>query len=164
MRRLIVGLACVAAAAAAEPQPAAAKGTVGLRSTPPAGLRAGDTWNAELVVHASAKEIAAADPPTVLIHNRAAGWTEIPATPVPGRRGVYRAVVVFPETGGWTYHVHDPIAGGGYDFEPIVVAPPSGRGDWLASPLLVGSMLAVAAAVGAAMIARLRRVGHVRFL
>ena len=119
VKRLIAGLVCVVAAAAAVPQPAGAKGRVELRSPPPAGLRAGDTWNAELVVRAGGNELAAADPPTILIHNRAAGWTEIPA---------------------------------------------SERGGWLASPLAVGSLLAVAAAVAAAMVARLRRRAAVRLL
>jgi len=121
VRRLIIGFVCVLAATAAAPQAATARPRVELRSMPPTGLRAGETWTADLFVHGTADELAAAGPPTILIHNHAAGWTEIRATPKPGEPGAYSAAVVFPDPGTWTYHVHDPIAGGGFDFEPISV-------------------------------------------
>jgi hypothetical protein len=129
---VIIGLACIAAATAVAPQVAAAKGWVELSSPPPPGLKAGETWHADLLVGASPRELAAAGAPTILIHNEAsrdgAGWTKFDATPVPGQPGAYTAAVVFPEHGTWTYHVHDPIAGGGYDFEPIGVAAADGAG------------------------------------
>ena len=139
---MIIGLVCVVAATAVAPQLAAAKGSVELRATPPAGLKAGETWHADLFVRATPRELAAANPPTILIHNEAAGWTKFDATPVPGERGAYTAALVFPDGGTWTYHVHDPIAGGGYDFDPVVVAgaDPSGGGFplWWVLGALVG--------------------------
>jgi len=153
MRRLIIALACIAVAIAAVPQVAAAKGRVELRSFPPAGIGAGETWNADLFVHASAKEIAASDPPSILIHNDEAGWTEILARPVLGEPGAYTAAVRFPDRGTWTYHVHDPIAGGGYEFEPIVVAAPS---ELTGVPAL-WAILALAALSATAIVAGLRR-------
>jgi hypothetical protein len=156
MRRLII-CACVLAATAAAPQAATAQPRVELRSTPPAGLQAGKTWHANLFVHGTAGELAASAPPTILIHNDAAGWTEIRATRVPGHLGAYTAAVVFPSGGTWTYHVHDPIAGGGYDFDPIVVAAASKPGDGLPLWVLVGATLGIPLVAAAAMIARLRR-------
>jgi len=136
IRRVIIGLACLAAATAVAPQAVAAKGWVELRATPPAGLKAGETWHAHLFIRANPRELAAAEGPTILIHdetsgNDGAGWTKFDATPVPGEPGAYTAAVVFPEAGTWTYHVHDPIAGGGYDFEPIRVAAADGGGSRL---------------------------------
>jgi hypothetical protein len=152
MRRSVVSLACALAAIAVAPQSAAAHPRVETRSTPPAGLRAGETWTVELLVHASAEELAAAEPPTVLIHNEAAGWTEIRARPVPDRPGAFAAAVTFPTEGTWTYHVHDPIVGGSYQFEPIVVAEAN-----QAVPLWAVAALMAPLLVAAALIARLRQ-------
>jgi hypothetical protein len=121
-RCVIIGCAFALAAVGLAPQMAAAKGMTELRSTPPAGLRAGETWTAKLFVHAGAAQRRAAGPPSVLIHDDASGWTEIRATPIAGHPGAYTAAVVFPEPGTWTYHVYDAVAGGGSDFPPIVVA------------------------------------------
>jgi len=156
-RCLIAGFACVVAVTAVAPQAAVAQPRVDVRSTPPADLRAGETWKLDLFVHASAKEIAASGPPTVLIHNDPAGWRTIRATPVPGELGAFTAAVVFPDPGTWTYHVHDPIAGGGYEFEPIVVVGPRGSGSKLALWLVAGSTLGLAPVAAAALVARLRR-------
>jgi hypothetical protein len=154
MRRLIIGFACVVAVTAAASQAAGAKGRVDLRSGPPASIRAGETWKAELVVHATARELAAADPPDILIHDDTDGWTKFRATRVPGEPGAYTAAVVFPSGGTWTYHVHDPIAGGGYDFDPVVVAAQGDSGGGLTLWLVVGAALAAAAA---AIAVRVRR-------
>jgi hypothetical protein len=155
LRRLIIACACVLAAMA--PQVAAAQPRLDVRSNPPADLRAGETWNLDLFVHATAKEIASSGPPTVLIHNDAAGWRTIRVTRVPGEHGAYTAAVAFPSQGTWTYHVHDPIAGGGYEFEPIVVAAPSDSGSPLALWLVAGSTLGLAPVAAAILVARLRR-------
>ena len=157
MRRLIIGFVCVLAATAAAPQAATARPRVELRSMPPTGLRAGETWTADLFVHGTADELAAAGPPTILIHNHAAGWTEIRATPKPGEPGAYSAAVVFPDPGTWTYHVHDPIAGGGFDFEPISVAAAREPGDALPLWAILVPTLAIPLLAAAAMISRLRR-------
>jgi hypothetical protein len=146
-RRLIMGFACAVAVTAAAPQVAAAKESVELRSGPPAAIRAGETWKAELFVHATARQLAAADPPAILIHNDADGWSKIWAKRVPGEPGAYTAAVVFPSGGTWTYHVHDPIAGGGYDFDPVVVAAQGGSGGGLALWLVVGSAVALLTAI-----------------
>jgi hypothetical protein len=143
MRRLIIGLACAVATTAAAPQGAGAKESVELRSGPPAGIRAGETWDAALFVHATARQLAAADPPAILIHNDADGWSTILAKRVPGKPGAYTAAVVFPSGGTWTYHVHDPIAGGGYDFDPVVVAAQGESGGGFALWLVVGSAVAL---------------------
>lgn len=153
MRRLMIVFACAVAVIAVAPQVAAAKASVELRSGPPAALRAGDAWKAELVVHATARQLAAADPPAILINNDADGWTKIRATRVPGKPGAYTADVVFPSGGTWTYHVHDPIAGGGSDFDPVFVAAQRESGGGLALWLVVGSALFTAAA----MVVRRRR-------
>jgi hypothetical protein len=150
MRRCVIAIACVVATTAAAPPVAAARSGVEVRSTPPAGLRAGETWTADLRVHATPHELATSDPPTILLHNAAAGWTQIRATQVPGKRDAYTAAVVFPGSGTWTYHVHDPIAGGGYDFPPITVAATRASGGgaqlwWvtLVAPLAIAAALVV---------------------
>jgi len=150
MRRLMIGFACALAVTAVAPQVAAAKGRVELRSGPPAGLRSGDTWKASLFVHATARELAAADPPEILIHSDADGWTTIRATRVTGEPGAYTAAVVFPAGGTWTYHIRDPIAGGGYDFDPVFVATARESGGlavWLACFALVVAAFAAAVIV-----------------
>jgi hypothetical protein len=159
MRRLIIGLTCLATAIAVAPQVAAAKGVVELRATPPAGLSAGETWHADLFVRASPQELAAADPPTILIHNDAAGWSKFSARPVPGEPGAYTAAVVFPDGGTWTYHVHDPIAGGGYDFDPVVVAAADSSGGGFPVWWVLGSLVGLAGlgAVAIQLRDRLRR-------
>ena len=151
-RRLIIGFACLVPVGAVAP-PAGAKGRVELRSPPPAGLRAGAPWHAHLFVHATARELAAANPPEITIHSDEDGWTTFRPARVRGHPGAYTAAVVFPAGGAWTYHVHDPIAGGGYDFDPVMVAAQAESGGGLAVPLLVGVLLIAAAAI----VIRLRR-------
>jgi hypothetical protein len=156
VRRLLVGVVCVALTAALAPA-AAAKGRVELRSGPPKGLHAGETWTAHLLVHATARELATSAAPTILIHNRAAGWTEILATPVAGDTGAYTAAVVFPAGGTWTYHVHDPIVGGGYDFPPTVVASRTTSDGAFPPRVALGSALGGALLAAAVVAAWLRR-------
>ena len=82
---------------------------------------------ADLFVDATAQELAASDPPMILIHNDAAGWTEIRATPVPGDPAPTQPPSCFPAAVPGRTRSR-PDSRWGYDFDPIVVSAQSESG------------------------------------
>jgi YtkA-like len=158
MRKLLI--ATVAAAALAIPVSAAAGGwaTAGL-GPPDDGLKAGETWNAEVTILQHGQTPLSGVQPTVTIRNDS-GRTETFRAEPTDKPGVYVAEVRFPSTGTWSYEVYDGFEqyGGAqtHTFGPVAIAPGSGGSVALWPFVLVG--LAAALVAGAGLwIARVRR-------
>jgi MYXO-CTERM domain-containing protein len=104
MRRLLLTIALVALAA---PASALAGGWATAGLSPPEGVGAGDTWNADVRILQHGQTPLAGVIPTVTIQNVATGkettFTAKPTDTV----GVYRAKVVFPTEGKYSYKVYD---------------------------------------------------------
>jgi len=143
----------VLAAVAATPAGAGGLATVGLASTPE-GVRAGETWAAEITVlrHGVTPTDGAA--PTVAIRNKQGDMETFAAEPT-GETGSYLARVVFPTAGSWTFEIDNGLAATGYGesatttYAPLTIeAGPGGGGSFPAVPLgVVAAAVALAAAV-----------------
>jgi hypothetical protein len=158
MRKLLIATA--AAAALAFPASTAAGGwaTAGL-GPPDDGLKAGDTWNAEVTILQHGQTPLSGVEPTVTIRNDKGETHTFAARPT-AKAGVYEAQVRFPSSGTWSYEVYDGFEqyGGAqtHTFGPVAIAPGSGGGVALWPFVLIG--LAAVLLLGAtAWVARVRR-------
>ena len=104
MRRLLLTLALVALAA---PASALAGGWATAGLSPPDGVGAGDTWNADVKILQHGMTPLAGVIPTVTIRNVATGKENTFTARPTGEVGVYRAKVVFPAAGNYSYKVYD---------------------------------------------------------
>lgn len=107
-KALFVGVLLLALAYAA-PAAAGCWSTVQL-APPPTGTKAGETWNAEILVlqHGRNPLPDASDArPRVTITNAAADSKTFTAKPDDPSKGTYSANVVFPSAGIWSYAVFD---------------------------------------------------------
>jgi len=104
MRRLLLTVALVALAA---PASALAGGWATAGLSPPEGVGAGDTWNADVKILQHGRTPLAGVSPTVTIRNVATGNEKTFTAKPTGEIGVYRAKVVFPTAGKYSYKVYD---------------------------------------------------------
>ena len=104
MRRLLLTLALVALAA---PASALAGGWATAGLSPPDGVGAGDTWNADVRILQHGMTPLAGVIPTVTIRNVATGKEKTFTAKPTGEVGVYRAKVIFPAAGKYSYKVYD---------------------------------------------------------
>ena len=104
MRRLLLTVALVALAA---PASALAGGWATAGLSPPEGVGAGDTWNADVNILQHGRTPLAGVSPTVTIRNVATGNEKTFTAKPTGEIGVYRAKVVFPTAGKYAYKVYD---------------------------------------------------------
>jgi hypothetical protein len=77
---------------------------------PPAGTKAGQAWNAEIMVLQHGRNPlpnASEARPRVTITNAAGDSKAFTAKPVDTSKGTYSAKVVFPSAGSWNYAVFD---------------------------------------------------------
>jgi len=125
-RLLLIPLALLLALAAAPPALGGGWATAGLSSTP-AGVEPGEPWNVEITVLQHGRTPLAGLVPEVRISSgeETRAFTAMPT----GKRGVYRAEVVFPTAGRWTYEVRD-----GFNNEFPHTFPAVEIGDGGASP------------------------------
>jgi len=103
MRRLLLTVALVALAA---PASALAGGWATAGLSPPEGVGAGDTWNADVKILQHGRTPLAGVSPTVTIRNVATGNEKTFTAKPTGEIGVYRAKVVFPTAGKYSYKVY----------------------------------------------------------
>ena len=157
-RVLLLGLAVGALAAV----PAAAAGgwaTAGT-SSPPSGIDAGDTWNAQVTILQHGRTPLSGAEPTLTIRKKDGTSKTFAATPT-GKPGVYEANVKFPSAGAWSYEVYDGFTQYGgpktHTFGSIAVAPGSGGSSMVLWLVLLGLAAAVVVA-GVAVLPRLARV------
>jgi hypothetical protein len=158
MRKLLIAIAATAALAFPASTAAGGWATAGL-GPPDDGLKAGDTWNAEVTILQHGQTPLSGVEPTVTIRNDKGSTHTFAARPT-GEPGVYEAQVRFPSGGTWSYEVYDGFEqyGGAqtHTFGPVAIAPGSGGGVALWPFVLVG--LAASLVVGAGLwIARVRR-------
>jgi YtkA-like len=158
MRKLLIATA--AAATLAFPATTAAGGwaTAGL-GPPDDGLKAGDTWNAEVKILQHGETPLSGVEPTVTIRNDKGATHSFAARPT-GEPGVYEAQVRFPSNGTWSYEVYDGFEqyGGAqtHTFAPVTIAPGDGGGIAL-WPFVLAGLSAALVAGAVAWFARLRR-------
>lgn len=149
MKKLLLLLAVAAIAA-----PAASAGgwaTVSL-STLPGDTDAGGTWTVDMTVLQHGVTPLEGVSPVITITNRAGASRQFQGTPT-GKRGVYRAAVVFPSSGTWSYEIWDGFSRT-HTFKPVEITAPGGG----SFPLTrIALALALALALAAATIVYLRR-------
>ena len=104
MRRLLLILALAALAA---PASALAGGWATAGLSPPEGVGAGDTWNADVRILQHGQTPLAGATPTVTIRNVATGKEKTFTAKPTDAVGIYRAKVVFPSAGKYSYEVYD---------------------------------------------------------
>ncbi len=104
MRKVLVLLALVSLGA---PASAFAGGWATAGLSPPQGVGAGDTWNAEVKILQHGQTPLEGVSPTVAIRNESTGAEKSFAAKPTGEPGIYLAKVVFPSEGKWSYSVHD---------------------------------------------------------
>jgi hypothetical protein len=160
MRRLLIGVAALAALSLAGPAAGGGWATAGL-GPPDDGISAGDTWRADVTILQHGQTPLVGVQPTVIIRNAKTGVEKRFAAQPTGKPGVYRAEVKFPSGGEWRYFVHDGFNqyGGArtHTFAPIQVAGPAGGSgsDFPVWPLAIAAVLAGAA--GLVLLARRAR-------
>jgi YtkA-like len=158
MRKLLIAIAATAALAFPASTAAGGWATAGL-GPPDDGLKAGDTWNAEVTILQHGQTPLSGVQPTVTIRNDKGSTHTFAARPT-GEPGVYEAQVRFPSGGTWSYEVYDGFEqyGGAqtHTFGPVAIAPGSGGGVALWPFVLVGLSAALVAGAGV-WIARVRR-------
>ena len=109
------------------PAAAEAKGTNVRISSAPNGTDAGESWSPLITINMPGAGRVEGVRPRVII--RRGVMRRSFATKPTGRRGVYRARVVFPSRGRWRYGVDDgldrfePGAGRVHGFPPVRIAP-----------------------------------------
>jgi hypothetical protein len=103
-RLLLIPLVLLLALAAAPPALAGGWATAGLSSTP-VGVEPGKPWKVEITVLQHGRTPLDGLAPEVRITS--GDDTRTFAAQPTGKRGVYRAEVVFPKAGRWTYEVLD---------------------------------------------------------
>lgn len=103
MRRLLL----VTLLALVVPPSALAGGWATAGLSPPDGIGAGDTWNADVRILQHGQTPLAGVIPTVTIRNAVNGQERTFTAKPTDKVGVYRAKVVFPSTGKWSYEVYD---------------------------------------------------------
>jgi hypothetical protein len=144
--------------------PAAAGGwaTVGLNSFP-AGIDAGETWNADLTVLRHGVTPTDGARPSLTIRNGKTGKTVTFAARPTGKTGHYAAHVVFPEPGTWAYSIDNGLEATGYGasatttYAAVRIGGGAGGGSSVpAWPIVVGGAVLVLGA-GAVLVARRRR-------
>jgi YtkA-like len=156
MRQLIALSAVVAALAVVGTANAGGFATVGLSSLP-AGVSAGEPWEPDITIRQHGVTPLDGLTPTLTIRNAATGASHDFIASATGEPGVYRAQVVFPESGRWTIAVATGWRGeGSLTAGPVTIegAPGGGAepGSFPTRPLLIGVVLVVllaAATLGA---------------
>jgi hypothetical protein len=151
MRKLLITAATVAALVVPGSATGGGWATAGL-GPPDDGLRAGDTWNAEVTILQHGRTPLSGVEPTVTIRNDKGDTHTFPARPT-DKVGVYEAQVKFPSSGTWRYEVYDGFEqyGGAqtHTFGPVAIAPgSSGDGVALWPFVLAGLALALVAGAG----------------
>jgi len=159
MKKHLLALAVVLAAAAAPVATAGGWATVGLSSLPPSGLKADQDWPVDVTVLQHGETPLAGVTPVVRIRDDGGNVVDsFTATPT-GETGVYHAVVRFPGEGTYSYEVYDGFEtyGGAqtHTFKPVLVGAPGGSFPYLPLGIAVALALALAAATVA-----YRRRGH----
>ncbi len=104
MKKVFVLLALVALSA---PASALAGGWATAGLSPPQGVGAGDTWNAEVKILQHGETPLEGATPSVVIRNASTGAEKTFAAKPTGEPGIYLAKVVFPSSGKWSYAVND---------------------------------------------------------
>ena len=161
MRKLLIGVAAVAALTFAGAASPGGWATAGL-GPPDDGISAGDTWKADVTILQHGQTPLVGVQPAVIIKNAKTGVEKRFAAKPTGKPGVYRAEVKFPSGGEWRYFVHDGFGqyGGAqtHTFAPIQVAGPAGGtgSDFPLWPLAIAAVLAAAA--GLVLLARRARL------
>lgn len=156
--------AMVAIVAGALLAPAAAWGggfaTVGLSSTPD-GLAPGEPWVVELTLLQHGRTPLDGVKPTVIVTRADGGASRTFGAVATGRRGVYRARIVFPSAGRWDYVVDDGFSMR-HSFAPVAVAagsaPVAGGGGELSVALSAAGGAGLVAALLAWVVMRRRRI------
>lgn len=147
MNRVLLAFVLVALAA---PASALAGGWATAGLSPPEGVGAGETWNAEVKILQHGETPLEGVNPTVTIRNAANGTEKTFAAEPTGEPGIYLAKVVFPSEGKWSYSVHDGFTqyGGAqtHSFGSISIGTGSG-GDSLPFFAIIGIGLAAVAAI-----------------
>jgi hypothetical protein len=130
--------------------------TVGLSSLP-TGVGPGESWDPEITIRQHGVTPLDGLTPTLTIRNASSGVSrDLTATPT-GEPGVYRAHVVFPESGDWNISVATGWWGeGGLTAGPVTIEEaPGGGGDsdsFATGALAIGAVVVVllaAATLGA---------------
>lgn len=165
MRYLVIVSALALAAVGAAPASGGGWATVALSSAPE-GVRAGETWAAEITVlrHGVTPTDGAA--PSLTIRNQETASSETFAAEPAGETGVYTARVVFPEAGQWGFEIDNGLAATGYGesatttYAPVTVEAGSGgsRRSFPALPLGVVAAAVALAAAGALGVRRFRKL------
>jgi hypothetical protein len=158
MRRLLLTLALVALAT---PASALAGGWATAGLSPPDGVGAGDTWNADVKILQHGRTPLAGVSPTVTIRNVATGNEKTFTAKPTGEIGVYRAKVVFPTAGKYSYKVYDGFTqyGGAQTHSFGTFSVGAGGGGGLPFLAIIGiSGLALAATALIYLLARRVRV------
>ena len=106
MRTRLIVTTVLAALAAPGAAYAGCAATVGLEP-PPAGLKPGATWQAEMLVKQHGVRPLPNAVPTITIVNDATGKRKTFDARKTDTVGVYRADVVFPSAGPWRYEAYD---------------------------------------------------------
>lgn len=127
MKRMLLVLAlALGALAATGTATAGGWATVKLSSTPD-GASAGEPWMVEITVLRHGRTPTDGAKPRVVVRSASGERISYPAAPT-GKKGVYRARVVFTEAGTWRWSVSDGLAATGYGisrthtFSPVEVA------------------------------------------
>jgi hypothetical protein len=133
MKRLAVLAAVVGSLAA--PSAASAGGMAAWAlSGPPAGMQAGDTWNAQIrVVGCQGVPLGSIAPTVVIVDNASGRLVRFRARSA-GGLGKYTARVVFPSAGNWSYRV-DVYDYPNETFGPFRIAAPASKPDRLLAAL-----------------------------
>ena len=156
MRQLIALSALVAALAVVGTASAGGFATVGLSSLP-TGVAPGEPWDPDITIRQHGVTPLDGLTPTLTIRNAATGASHGFTASATGEPGVYRAHVVFPESGRWNIAVATGWWGeGGLTAGPVTIEgdPVGGTepGAFPTRPLLIGVVLVVllaAATLGA---------------
>lgn len=166
MRQLVAVLAAAAAGLVAV-APAGAGGWATVTLDPmPAGLGPGDTWRTDITFLQHGRTPLTGIHPTVTITDAGTGATHAYPAAETKRPGVYAAEVVFPAAGRWNVEVTSDWWGENrLTFGPVAVEGTPLAGGSREVPLLpaaVGLVALVAAAAGALLLARQRRLSPAR--
>jgi hypothetical protein len=151
MRQLIALSILAAALAVAGTANAGGFATVGLSSLP-TGVGPGEPWDPDITIRQHGVTPLEGLTPTLTIRNGASGESRDFTASATGEPGVYRAHVVFPETGSWDVAVATGWWGeGSLTAGPFTIAGEPGGGaepgSFPTRSLLVGAGLVVLLAV-----------------